>query len=116
MAERSPLQRASGVENRYPEGAMRTRRHRRLGDLVGTPLLLGPQVRIMVNQIGEQIQLVRFGPDFRAQAETVPPDDRGSVEGWIRTAERAWHLTGYLWGFEDVATAWQRQARKEHRP
>lgn len=95
---------------------MRTRRHRRLGDLVGTPLLVGPQVRIMVNQIGDEIQLVRFGPDFRAQAEIVPPDERAGIEGWIRTAERAWRLTGYLWEFEDVATAWHRGMRAEGRP
>ena len=80
---------------------MRTPRHRRLGDLVGTPLLLGPVVRIMVNQTGEGIQLVRFGPDFRAEAEIVPPDDAGDVQGWIRTAERVWRLSGHLWQFEE---------------
>jgi hypothetical protein len=79
---------------------MRTPRHRRLGDLVGTPLLLGPPVRIMVNRFGDRAQLVRFGPDFRAEAEDVPADDTGSREGWIRTAERTWRLTGYVWQFE----------------
>lgn len=54
----------------------------------------------MVNEIGDEIQLVHFRPDFRAEAEYVSPDDRGSVEGWVRTAERAWHLTGYMWEFE----------------
>jgi hypothetical protein len=83
---------------------MRTQRHRRLGDLVGTPLLLGPQIRIMVNRAGERVQIVRFGEDFRAQAEDVPPDDAEDVQGWIRTAERAWRLTGYIWVFEDAAT------------
>lgn len=80
---------------------MRGPRHRRLGDLVGTPLLLGPQVRIMVNQMGDVIQLVRFSPEFRAEAEEVPPDDRADVDGWIRTIERAWQLTGYMWRFEE---------------
>jgi hypothetical protein len=83
---------------------MRAQRHRRLGDLVGTPLLLGPQIRIMVNRAGERVQIVRFGEDFRAQAEEVPPDDAENVQGWIRTAERAWQLTGYLWEFEDATT------------
>lgn len=84
---------------------MRAPRHRRLGDLVGTPLLLGPQVRIMVNRIGARVQLVRFGPDFRAEAEDVPPDDANDPQGWIRTAERAWRLTGYLWQFEPRAAS-----------
>lgn len=54
----------------------------------------------MVNDTGTGIQLVRFSPDFRAEAEDVPADDAGHVEGWVRTAERAWRLTGYLWSFE----------------
>jgi hypothetical protein len=85
------------------------RRHRRLGDLVGTPLLLGPVVRIMVNRAGDEIQLVRFGPDFRAQAESVPPDDAGGAPGWVRTAERVWTLTGYDWRFENVTDVWRRE-------
>ena len=80
---------------------MRTPRHRRLGDLVGTPPLLVPVVRIMVNQTGEGIQLVRFGPDFRAMAEIVPPADAGDVAGWTRAAERLFNLTGYIWTFEE---------------
>lgn len=80
---------------------MRQRRHRRLGDLVGTPLILGPQIRVMVNDTGAGVQLVRFTPDFRAEAEDVPPDDAGHLDGWIRTAERAWRLTGYIWSFEE---------------
>ncbi len=80
---------------------VRTRRHRRLGDLIGTPLLLGPVVRIMVNRVGDEIQLVRFGPDYRAMAETVPPADAADVQGWIRAAEHLFHLTGYVWRFEE---------------
>ena len=80
---------------------MRAGRHFRLGDLVGTPLLLGPPVRIMVNRVGDEVQLVRFGADFKALAEPVPPDDAADVQGWIRTAERAWNLTGYIWRFEE---------------
>ena len=76
---------------------------------MGTPLLLGPVLRIMVNRAGDEIQLVRFGPDFRAQAETVPPDDAADTLGWVRTAERVWQLTGYLWRFEDVAERWRRE-------
>ncbi len=87
---------------------VRTRRHRRLGDLVGTPLLLGPVVRIMVNQVEDGIQLVRFGPDYRAMAESVPPEDAADVQGWIRAAERLFHLTGYDWRFEETAAAWRR--------
>lgn len=87
---------------------MRTRRHRRLGDLVGTPLLLGPAVRLMVNRTGDEIQLVRFGPDFKAVAEIVPPEDAGDAQGWIRTAERAWNLQGYLWAFEEAAAGRRR--------
>jgi hypothetical protein len=79
---------------------VRTPRHRRLGDLVGTPLLLGPVVRIMVNQTREGIQLVRFGPGFRAEVEPVPPADAGDVDGWVRTVERVWGLTGHVWRFE----------------
>lgn len=87
---------------------MRHARHRKLGDLVGTPLLLGPPLRVMVNRVGDQVQLVRFGADYRAQAETVPPDDADDVRGWVRTIERAWGLRGYDWRFEDVADAWRR--------
>lgn len=87
---------------------MRGQRHRRLGDLIGTPLVLGPIVRIMVNQTPEGIQLVRFGPDFRAQAEQASPEDGADVSGWIRAAERIWRLTGYDWRFEGAADAWQR--------
>jgi hypothetical protein len=75
-------------------------RHQRLGDLVGLPLLLGGPERIMVNRIGEQIQLVRFGPGYRAMAELVPPEDAGDAEGWARAAERLWHLNGHVWHFE----------------
>ncbi len=78
-----------------------TPRHRRIGDLVGTPLLLGPQVRIMVNRTADSVQLVHFGPEFRAQAEEAPPGDAGSVDGWVRTVERVWRLTGYIWHFEE---------------
>ena len=84
------------------------RHHRRLGDLVGQGLLLGSDERISVNQVGEEIQLVRMGPEARAQAETVPPDDREDVRGWIRTAERMWNLHGMEWRFESVQEAWTR--------
>ena len=80
-----------------------TSRHRRLGDLIGTPLLLGPQVRLMVNQFGDQVQLVRFAADFRAEAEWVPADDAADVNGWVRAAERMWKLSGYLWDWEPRA-------------
>jgi hypothetical protein len=78
------------------------RRHRRLGDLVGTSLLAGGDERITVNRVGDDVQLVRMGPDFRAWAELVPPDDRDSMPGWIRTAERVWNLRGLDWRFESV--------------
>ena len=78
------------------------RRHQRLGDLVGEGLLLGSEERIIVNRVGDDIQLVRIGPDLRAQAEFVPPDDRDDLAGWIRTAERMWNLKGLLWRFESV--------------
>ncbi len=78
-------------------------RHRRIGDLAGTPLLLGPQVRIMVNRIGDTVQLVHFGPEYRAQAHEVPADDAAEMAGWVRTAERVWRLTGYIWRFEEAA-------------
>lgn len=94
---------------------VRTRRHRRLGDLVGTPLLLGPVVRIMVNRVGDETQLVRFGPDYRAMAETVPPEDAFGVQGWVRAAERLWGLTGYTWQFEDAAEAWRRATAPDGR-
>jgi hypothetical protein len=68
---------------------------------VGTPLLLGPQERIMVNRVGDAVQLVRFGPDFRALAEPVPPEDAADVDGWVRTAERIWGLSGYIWHFQE---------------
>ncbi len=79
---------------------MRGHRHRRLGDLVGVPLLFGPPERVMVNETAEGIQLVRFGPEFRAQAAVVPPKDAAGHEGWVRTVERVWGLTGYIWTFE----------------
>lgn len=77
-------------------------RHRRLGELIGTGLLLGQQERIAVNQVGAEIQLVRMSPDFRALAEYVPPDDRADQRGWIRTAERVWNLIGLEWHFESL--------------
>jgi hypothetical protein len=43
-----------------------------------------------------------MGPDARAQAEIVPPDDRDDVKGWVRTAERMWNLHGLEWRFESV--------------
>lgn len=55
----------------------------------------------MVNRVGDEIQLVRFGPDYRALAEIVPPEDAGDVQGWIRTAERTWRLSGHMWQFEE---------------
>jgi hypothetical protein len=80
---------------------VRARRHQRLGDLVGTPLLLGPRERIMVNRVGDAVQLVRFGPGYRALAEPVPPEDAADVAGWARAAERIWNLVGYDWKFEE---------------
>jgi hypothetical protein len=77
-------------------------RHRRLGDLIGEGLLRGSAVRITVNRVGDAVQLVRMGPDYRAQAEYVPPDDRDGLQGWIRAAERAWDLRGLEWRFESV--------------
>ena len=77
-------------------------RHRRLGDLIGEGLLVGSGVRITVNRVGDALQLVRMGPDYRAQAEYVPPDDRDDLQGWIRAAERAWDLRGLEWRFESV--------------
>ena len=88
------------------------RMHQRLGDLVGQGLLLGSDERISVNRVGEDIQLVRMGPDARAQAELVPPDDRDDVKGWIRTAERMWDLHGLEWRFESVHEAWARWQRR----
>ena len=82
------------------------RRHRRLGDLIGTGLLLGEEVRLTVNRVGQDVQLVRMGPTYRAEAEIVPPDDRDDMQGWIRTAERAWNLRGLEWRFESVRQAW----------
>jgi len=82
------------------------RRHRRLGDLIGRGLLLGSDERIAVNRVGEEVQLVRMGADFRAQAEIVPPDDRDDLNGWIRTAERTWNLQHLEWRFESVRDAW----------
>ena len=82
------------------------RYHHRLGDLIGTSLLLGGDERIAVNRVGEDVQLVRMGPDFRAQAELVPPGDREDVQGWIRAAERAWNLRGLEWRFESVQETW----------
>jgi hypothetical protein len=81
-------------------------RHRRLGDLVGRGLLLGSDERITVNRAGEDIQLVRMGADYRAQAEIVPPDDRDSISGWIRAAERMWNVHGLEWRFESVQESW----------
>lgn len=82
------------------------KRHRRLGDLIGTGLMAGSEERIAVNQIGDAVQLVRMGDDFRAFAELVPPDDRDDRQGWIRLAERAWNLRGLEWRFESVQSAW----------
>lgn len=90
------------------------RRHQRLGDLVGRGLLLGSDERITVNRVGEDVQLVRMGADYRAQAEIVPPDDRDDLNGWIRTAERMWKLRNLEWRFESVReawTAWQQRPR-----
>ena len=84
------------------------RRHRRLGDLVGRGLLLGSDERISVNRVGEDVQLVRMGPDFRAQVEMVPPDDRDDVRGWIRAAERMWGLRDLEWRFESLQDGWAR--------
>jgi hypothetical protein len=89
------------------------RRHRRLGDLIGSGLLLGSDERIAVNRVGDEVQLVRMGPDFRAQAEIVPPDDRDDLHGWIRAAERIWSLHSLEWRFESVQDAW---AQWEARP
>ena len=91
------------------------RRHKRLGDLIGTSLLAGGDVRLAVNQVGDDIQLVRMGANFRAEAEIVPPDDRDDRQGWIRAAERAWNLRGLEWRFEHAQEAWARwhQARPE---
>jgi hypothetical protein len=82
------------------------RRHRRLGDLIGQGLLLGSDERVAVNRVGDDIQLVRMGADFRAQAEMVPPDDRDDVSGWIRAAERMWNLHGLEWRFESIQETW----------
>ena len=82
------------------------RTHRRLGDLIGRGLLLGSDERITVNRVGEDVQLVRMGPDFRAQAELVPPDDRDDLRGWIRAAERMWGLRDLEWRFESVQETW----------
>jgi hypothetical protein len=76
----------------------RGHRHRRLGDLVGQGLLLDSEVRLTVNQVGEEIQLVRMGPDFRAQAEYVLPQERTDQSGWIRDAERLWGARGLTSG------------------
>ena len=84
------------------------RRHQRLGDLIGRGLLLGSDECITVNRVGEDVQLVRMGPDFRAQAEVVPPDDRDDLKGWIRAAERMWNLKGLEWRFESVQETWAR--------
>lgn len=54
----------------------------------------------MVNQRGDEVQLVHFGPDYRAMAETVPPEDAADIDGWTRAAERLFGLSGYLWTFE----------------
>jgi hypothetical protein len=89
------------------------RQHRRLGDLIGRGLLLGSDERISVNRVGEDIQLVRMGPDARAQAELVPRDDRDDIRGWIRAAERMWGLHGLEWRFESVQERW---ARWQERP
>ena len=89
------------------------RRHQRLGELIGAGLLVDDQVRITVNRAGDQIQLVRMGTNFRAEAELVPPDDRNDITGWIRAAERAWNLHGREWRFESVQqarAAWQSSA------
>ena len=91
----------------------RTRRHQRLGDLVGSSLLAGGDVRIAVNRSGEDVQLVRMGPDFRAHAEVVPADDRDDPRGWIRAAERTWNLRGLDWRFESVRDGWTSWAPEE---
>ncbi len=82
------------------------RTHRRLGDLIGRGLLLGGDERITVNRVGEDVQLVWMGPDFRAQAELVPPDDREDLRGWIRAAEQMWGLRDLEWRFESVQETW----------
>lgn len=87
------------------------RRHRKLGELIGRGLLLGSEERIAVNRSGDEVQLVRMGPDFRAWAEPVPLDDRDDVKGWIRTAERTWHLRGLEWRFLTVEQIWAEQGR-----
>jgi hypothetical protein len=90
------------------------RRHQRLGDLVGTSLLAGGDERITVNRVGDDVQLVRMGPDFRAWAELVPPDDRDSLAGWVRVAEQVWGLRGLEWRFESLQegyAAWVERGR-----
>ena len=90
------------------------RRHHRLGDLVGTSLLAGGDERITVNRVGDGVQLVRMGPDFRAWAELVPPDDRDSLAGWVRVAEQVWGLRGLEWRFESLQegyAAWVERGR-----
>lgn len=87
-------------------------RHRRLGDLIGEGLLAGSHVRISVNRVGDAVQLVRMGPDHRAWAELVPPDDRDDLQGWIRTAEQIWGLHGLDWRFESVQEAWSKWQRE----
>lgn len=85
-------------------------RHQRLGDLIGTGLMAGQEERITVNRSGGGVQLVRMAPDFRALVEPVPPDDAADLQGWIRTAERAWNLRGYDWRFESLAETWRRHS------
>jgi hypothetical protein len=81
------------------------RRHQRLGELIGRGLMLGEEERIAVNRVGDDVQLVRMSPDFRAWAELVPPDDRDDLQGWIHLAERTWNLRGLEWRFESVRDA-----------
>jgi hypothetical protein len=88
------------------------RRHRRLGDLIGRGLLLDSDVLITVNQVGEEIQLVRLDLGARAWAETVPAEDGTSLEGIVRAAERFWDLRGLEWRFESVSESranWERR-------
>jgi hypothetical protein len=68
--------------------------------------MAGSDERIAVNRVGEEVQLVRMGADFRAQAEVVPLDDRDDLSGWIRAAERMWNLDHLEWRFESVRDAW----------